>query len=386
MADDGPRWPEQPSGPTETGPGVAALHRADVFVDCAPCSVRIERPVPRFRLVRVRGFLQPAGPFTAHADESTHPYPALMEPVQAGLRRILAIFVWQPYSPVMADSGSSGFTQARHALLIGNSRYEDPQLRQLTSPDADVRVLATVLEDPEIGGFNVATIVNESWSRAQVQIARFCMDRAREDVILIYYSGHAFRDEYGKLYFAFRDTESDIVTATGIGGTFLIGQLARCRSKHKILILDSAFSGSILQGATEFSGDLVILAASGPTDYSFEDAGGQESLFTHYVVEGLRTGEADLDGDGNVTFDELLTYAKGQVERKNGRQRPRLFSFAERPIVAAKAARHIFISYSRADKDFATAIRDELIVAGHKAWMDEKGIAGGDDWRIRNAT
>jgi hypothetical protein len=60
-----------------------------------------------------------------------------------------------------------------------------------------------------------------------------------------------------------------------------------------------------------------------------------------------------------------------------------LLSFAERPIIAAKAARHVFISYGRTDVAYAASIRDELLARGHKAWMDEKGIAGGDDWHVR---
>jgi TIR domain/Caspase domain len=273
----------------------------------------------------------------------------------------------------------------RYALLIANSHYQDPGLSQLTSPDDGARRLAAVLEDPEIGGFEVTTLTDESWSRAQVQIARFCMSRARKDLILIYYSGQAVKDEYGVFHLCFEDTELDIVSATGISGPFLIGQLARCRSRRKVLILDSVFSASVLRGAPDIPSELVILAASGPTEYSFEGGGTErrESLFTHYIIEGLRTGEADLDGDGSVTFDELLTYAKGQVEHEIEYQRPRLFSFTERPIVAAKAARHIFISYSRVNKEFAATIRDALILAGHKAWMDEQGIVGGDDWRIR---
>jgi hypothetical protein len=276
--------------------------------------------------------------------------------------------------------------RGRHALLIANSRYEDPRLQQLTSPDADVRGLAAVLEDAEIGGFGVTTLANENWPRARIEIARFCTARTRDDLVLIYYSGHAVKDESGTLYFCFKDSELDIISATGISSLFLVDQLSRCRSKRKVLVLDTVYSGSVLRGAPDIRDDLVILAAAGPMEYSFEGAGYQESVFTHYIIEGLRTGDADLDGDGSITFDELLAYAKRHVERQIGSQRPRLFSFAERPIVAAKVARHIFISYSRADKDFAAAMRDEFIMAGHKAWMDEQGIAGGDDWRIRIGT
>lgn len=50
----------------------------------------------------------------------------------------------------------------KFALIIGNSKYDDPTLRQLHAPDADVQVLADVLRDPAVGSFDVQTLVNES--------------------------------------------------------------------------------------------------------------------------------------------------------------------------------------------------------------------------------
>jgi TIR domain len=149
------------------------------------------------------------------------------------------------------------------------------------------------------------------------------------------------------------------------------------------LILDCFFSGSVLRGASDIPESLVILSASGPTVSDIESAEQNEGVFTHYLIKGLRTGDADLDGDGSVTFDELLIYAKGQVQARVEHQVPRLFSFAERPVIAARTARHVFISYSRTDSSFAEALRHRLIAAGHKVWVDEQGISGGDDWQVR---
>ena len=40
----------------------------------------------------------------------------------------------------------------------------------------------------------------------------------------------------------------------------------------------------------------------------------------------------------------------------------------------------IFLSYSRADRDFAVALRDELIAAGHAVWHDLKDMGAGQWW------
>jgi hypothetical protein len=42
---------------------------------------------------------------------------------------------------------------------------------------------------------------------------------------------------------------------------------------------------------------------------------------------------------------------------------------------------HVFISYYRGDADFATVLRTKLEKAGHKVWVDQRGISAGDDWR-----
>jgi TIR domain len=272
---------------------------------------------------------------------------------------------------------------ARYALLIGSSSCEDPGLRESPSAAVDIQRLAALLEDPGIGDFGVAIHIDPTWSQARVLLARFCTDREPDDVVLIYFTGLAALDRYDDLHLCFRDTDLSLLAATGVSGSFLIGLLESCRAQRKALILESVYSGGILRGALRIPEGLVILAASGPHEYAFESTEQGASIFTYYLTEGLRTGEADINSDGDVTFEELLAYTKRRVEAREEGQRPRLFNLAEYPIVAAKVAQHVFISYSRSDKSFAAQIRDKLISTGHKAWMDEDSISGGEDWRIR---
>ena len=73
----------------------------------------------------------------------------------------------------------------------------------------------------------------------------------------------------------------------------------------------------------------VILTASDSTQFAWE--GNQvigdtaNSLFTHFLVEGLK-GEADLDGDGRITVDELYDYAYERVRFVTPKQTPSKFS------------------------------------------------------------
>ena len=60
------------------------------------------------------------------------------------------------------------------------------------------------------------------------------------------------------------------------------------------------------------------LTASRDRERSFESAdwGGGHGIFTYYVVKGLE-GEADENGDGIVTADELADYVRTQRARSH---------------------------------------------------------------------
>jgi uncharacterized membrane protein YebE (DUF533 family) len=71
----------------------------------------------------------------------------------------------------------------------------------------------------------------------------------------------------------------------------------------------------------------VILAASDAMQYAFEGDHLEKkrdecSVFTHHLVRGLETGEADLNNDGQIMTDELYKYVHEQVRRENPNQTP----------------------------------------------------------------
>jgi formylglycine-generating enzyme required for sulfatase activity len=69
-----------------------------------------------------------------------------------------------------------------------------------------------------------------------------------------------------------------------------------------------------------------VLTASDAMQYAFEGDNvkgeGVQSIFTRTLVRGLETGEADLDGDGLVSLDELYDYVHDRVADETPHQRP----------------------------------------------------------------
>jgi uncharacterized caspase-like protein len=81
----------------------------------------------------------------------------------------------------------------------------------------------------------------------------------------------------------------------------------------------------------------VILTASSPIQQASELGPSELSVFTHHLVAGLASGDADLDRDGRITFDELYDYVYERVTESSP-QTPQKWCLGEQgSIVVAKS-------------------------------------------------
>lgn len=209
----------------------------------------------------------------------------------------------------------------RVALLVATDRYEDAGLSRLTAPSDDVRQLAIVLRDPRIAGFEVISLYNEPHHIVGRAIGKFYRERRHDDLTLLYFTGHGVKDEGGHLHLAMIDTEHENLQFTGLQAEQVRIAMEECRSRRNLIILDCCYAGAFPVGwsgkgdgkvhaVEQLAGrGSVILASSDVMQLSFEGnnviemgppslRSGPASLFTRYLVEGLRTGQADLDSDG----------------------------------------------------------------------------------------
>ena len=257
----------------------------------------------------------------------------------------------------------------RHlALLIATYQYQDAGLRRLTAPAHDAESLAAVLQDPNIAGFEVTTLVNEPHHRVGEAIGDFCRDRRREDLVLLYFTGHGVKDDEGQLYFAMSNTRRDSLLFTSVSAEQLEHTMSRCPSRRQVLILDCCYSGAFPPGRIAAKADAevhaleqvqgrgrTVLTASDATQYSFE--GNQvhgeaaQSVFTRHLVAGLRDGSADLDGDGDITLDELYSYVYERVIEEMPQQRPKKLDNVEGRIIIAQNVNWSLPEYLRSALD-----------------------------------
>ncbi len=248
------------------------------------------------------------------------------------------------------------------ALIIGNSEFEDENLARLVTPNADVDALAEVLRDPEIGAFDqVAALVNQPASMIRRAISAFFVGQRRDDLLLLYFSGHGIRDDRGQLFLAVKDTEHKLLRGTAIAASYITEEMDNSRSRRQVLILDCCHSGAFSRGikaatgasvgtAAAFEGTgsgRVVLTATDSTQYAWEGdrviGQAENSVFTHYLIQGLRTGEADSDTDGQITLDELYNYVYEQVVHETPLQTPGKWSYGQRGEMVIARNPHLVV-------------------------------------------
>lgn len=250
----------------------------------------------------------------------------------------------------------------KHALVIGNSNYKDSNLSTLVSPEVDIEALRSVLNDKSIGNFDsVLTISNGSLSSVQREIARFFINRTSSDSLLLYFSGHGVLDRRGRLFFAVADTDVDILSGTGLSASFLNDEMEHCFASQKVIILDCCHSGafggaknsigsSVGTKSNFQSSGSVVITASDELQIALDGIASKgeitPSIFTKYLIGGLETGNADLNGDGHVSLDELYKYTfekvisdsrTSQTPIKIGKQKGE-FIIAQNPFITSNAS------------------------------------------------
>ncbi len=190
-------------------------------------------------------------------------------------------------------------------------------------------------------------------------LEEFFSDRKTDDLLLLYFSGHGIKDIDGRLYFAMRNTKLDRLLSTAIPANFINELMRKSRSRKQILILDCCNSGAFARGMAVRSGEKVgtgeyfrkgqghvVITASDAVQYAFEGGDvkgkGIPSVFTKTIIDGLRSGEADKDFDGLVSFDDLYDYVYDLVTHKMPQQEPQKWTFdAKGTLIIAKNPRPI---------------------------------------------
>jgi hypothetical protein len=237
-------------------------------------------------------------------------------------------------------------------LAIGIDQYKDPYWGQLKYASKDAQDFAKALDTTFDGGVLLTSqsekdsfVTRDEVLQALAQLEK--ENFSENDTVLIYLSAHGTigktlqdgRTVLEKVMVT-AETESEAPTFSGVTHTQLLTIFERLKSRRKVLILDTCYSGSgksklnqkILDLLARQKGALddanlgspvegsIILSASAWGEEAIESARHNNSLYTHHLIEGFRF---DLNQDGAISITEAHSYASRKViEESQGRQHP----------------------------------------------------------------
>ncbi|AFY35721.1 caspase family protein [Calothrix sp. PCC 7507] len=209
------------------------------------------------------------------------------------------------------------------ALLIGVSQYETG-LPPIPTAIKDVAAMQRVLQNPDLGGFEVKTIENPDLITMQIAIEELFKNCEKNDVTLLFFSGHGITDDANRLYLTTCNTRIDAFYSTAVSASNVKNIMQKSPSKWQVVILDCCYSGAfgLDWEPKPTSGGCALLASSTAVRLSFEAE--ESGIYTRYIVEGIETGAADLNKDGFISVDELNDYVQGKVQAEKPEMKPEM--------------------------------------------------------------
>ncbi len=147
--------------------------------------------------------------------------------------------------------------------------------------------------------------------------------------IYFYFSGHGSPDAAaGTAYLLPYDGDPQFLDQTALKMDAVMDRLGKTQAREVLALVDSCFSGAggrsvLAPGARPLvrmkegrvGGQVALLSAAGGDEISGPVPSGDGGLFTHYLVEGLGSAASDMDGDGQISLQELAEWIKPRVAR-----------------------------------------------------------------------
>jgi hypothetical protein len=283
---------------------------------------------------------------------------------------------------------------SKSALVIGISEYSLLQPLSFCKNDGEeMYKLLSSLEYKITDTNNLTGFVK--WDQMRDAIYDFFSDQhiKSEDTLVFYYSGHGVPDIDGDMYLATSEINPDQPKKRGFPFNDLTQLMQNSNSTRIVAILDCCYSGSakISKGHEDDAAKLAtaainrqsselntgegrcILAASQALQEAYVLEEGNHSVFTYYLLQGLRgEEEAAADNNGNITVDSLGKYIYNKIMSlpidKKPKQKPIRKVEASGDIVLAHYSN--FAKIQRADED--TLIKAEIPHKNPAANIQEK--------------
>lgn len=233
-----------------------------------------------------------------------------------------------------------------YAVIVGIGKYQDSKLNQLELSPKDAQDFYSFLKEREklFKKSYLRLFVNEQATRANVTkaIRDDLKPAGKDDIVIIFLSGHGASDPVRTDEFYFLTYDSDVENLFGSALQMNTSGLFKgIDSERLILLSDACHSGGFntaLDKSAAKAADIFFsvfqnlhgrfgFASSRPDEKSWEIKKYGNSIFTHYLLKGLRGGAYTQGPDGVITVKDLYEFVyDGTRTATKGLQNPQLYS------------------------------------------------------------
>jgi hypothetical protein len=221
------------------------------------------------------------------------------------------------------------------AFIVGNSSYiSKTAFPAIPHCKSDAEAVFEVLTRGPAAVFDPARSVchfDLTHSKLKTALSAFFQKVTKDDTVLVYFACHG--QTLGGKYLALvmRNTKQKDLAGTGFDPRALNVFLDERQVKRSILILDCCRAGKFVQAAgargSALAGEIDTAGLTGSgrwfvascRDYEIarelEDL--KHGLFTHYLVEGLRTGDSVTVTEEFIDVSKICSFASREIELKH---------------------------------------------------------------------
>lgn len=276
------------------------------------------------------------------------------------------------YQTLEMNYQASATKPVLYVLAIGASDYNDSKfkLRYAAKDANDIAELLSGNRD-KYSEIKTLKILDKEVNKQNILKAKeFLMQSKIDDEVIIFIAGHGILTKDFEYYYATSDIDFQNPKLRGITFEELESLFDGIPARKKILLMDTCHSGEVdkedvqeikkknvevgeivfrsvgeseyisrdskkfgLKNISNLLQDMfvdlrrgsgaVVITSSGGLEFSWEGGGFKNGLFTYCLLEGLKTGSADFNKDGDITVSEIQKYVSEKVEKlTNGAQVP----------------------------------------------------------------
>jgi WD40 repeat protein len=240
-----------------------------------------------------------------------------------------------PSNSINNNISNSGPRSNVYALVMGVSNYFlVAQPLEYAASDAQnfANALAS-LQEGNISSQNIVTLLDKDVRKLRIDAVFKQFDHLKaDDTLLVYFSGHGTTSSDGKPLLAPVDADPTNVLFlenSSLALEELERQASATGAGKIVFILDACYSGAKDSKSLKVAGSkpigvvrnplsserISVLSASGNQEASYESTTLKAGYFTAALLEGMK-GKADHDRNGNITLEELYSYARARVSQQ----------------------------------------------------------------------